>query len=818
MPKMVPLKLYRDRSLGFPDLLNWGSVIEDGVILNKDGSLLAGWLYRGKDLETVSVAERNRVSGVVSAALTRLGSGWMLHQDVIREPACSYPSVESNDFPDDVSSLIDEERRSQFESEGAHYESFYRLTLSFQPPLLLQSKLSNLFFDDPENSLKLSSSVIGDQLLREFQKTLNDIEDRLSGVLTLIRMKGHSFTDEWGNEYVRDDLLQYLSSLISGRQHPINLPLVPMYLDAVIGRQEFWPGIIPRLGDRLIQVVAIDGFPMESFPGMLAVLDELPMRYRWSNRFIFLDMVEAQTHLRALRRKWQQKVRGFVDQLLHSTNPKGPINQDALRMVSEADVALAEVSSGQISYGYFTSVVILESEDREILAQCARQVRRVVNNIGFNARIETVNTVEAFIGSLPGHGYENVRRPLMHTLNVADLLQTSSIWAGVEYAPCPFYPPKSPPLMHASTRGSTPFRFNLHVGDLGHTLVFGPTGSGKSTLLALIAAQFRRYPNASVFAFDKGASLEPLTRAVGGQHFNLAGDSEESDLCFAPLMQIDRPGEMGWAEDWLITLLTLQKVSVKPVHRNELHRALLVLSESGASRTLNNLQTSVQDREIKQALATYTVSGSHGQLLDADKDELSIGSWACFEIEELMNRREDIQLPVLLYLFHVIECRLTGQPALLILDEAWLMLGNPVFREKIREWLKVLRKANCAVVMATQSLSDAANSGILDVLAESCPTKLFLANVDASRDENQTLYRSLGCNETEIRLIASMAPKRQYFVASSEGRRCVDFNIGPLALSFIGASGKEDLTRVRALHAEHGAKWPFVWLEERRVL
>ena len=120
-------------------------------------------------------------------------------------------------------------------------------------------------------------------------------------------------------------------------------------------------------------------------------------------------------------------------------------------------------------------------------------------------------------------------------------------------------------------------------------------------------------------------------------------------------------------------------------------------------------------------------------------------------------------------------------------------------------------------MLATQSLSDAANSGILDVLAESCPTKLFLANVEASRDENQTLYRSLGCNETEIRLIAAMQPKRQYFVASNDGRRCIDFNLGQVALAFTGASSKEDLAQVRALHAQHGAQWPFVWLKERGV-
>ena len=136
---------------------------------------------------------------------------------------------------------------------------------------------------------------------------------------------------------------------------------------------------------------------------------------------------------------------------------------------------------------------------------------------------------------------------MLHTLHLADLLPLSSVWAGRENAPCPFYPDNSPPLLYAATDGSMPFRLNLHVGDLGHTLMFGPTGAGESTALALLATQFRRYPDATVFAFDKGRSLQPLTLAVGGQHFNVAGD-EHTEWCFAPLALLDAPGELGWAE------------------------------------------------------------------------------------------------------------------------------------------------------------------------------------------------------------------------------------------------------------------------------
>ena len=138
---------------------------------------------------------------------------------------------------------------------------------------------------------------------------------------------------------------------------------------------------------------------------------------------------------------------------------------------------------------------------------------------------------EAFLGSQPGNRYANIREPLINTRSLADLIPLNTVWAGSAVCPCPFYPAGSPPLMQVAS-GSTPFRLNLHSDDVGHTLIFGPTGSGKSTLLALIAAQFRRYQGAQVFAFDKGRSMLPLTLAIGGDHYDVgAGEG----LTFCPL-------------------------------------------------------------------------------------------------------------------------------------------------------------------------------------------------------------------------------------------------------------------------------------------
>ena len=252
-------------------------------------------------------------------------------------------------------------------------------------------------------------------------------------------------------------------------------------------------------------------------------------------RFIYLDPIEAVVMLKGYRRKWAQKVLGFAEQIFKSG--KGQIDQDAFEMVQETDSAVAEASSALVGYGYYTSALVIFDEDRDRLEENLRDVRREIQNLGFSARVESVNAMEAWLGAIPGHGVQNVRRPVLHTMGLADMLPMSSIWAGLDHNPCPFHPPGSPPLLYAATGGSTPFRLNLHVGDLGHTLIFGPTGSGKSTLLAFIAAQFRRYPNATVFSFDKGMSLYPLAKAMGAAHFAIAGENQE--LSFCPLGGIE---------------------------------------------------------------------------------------------------------------------------------------------------------------------------------------------------------------------------------------------------------------------------------------
>jgi type IV secretory pathway VirB4 component len=280
------------------------------------------------------------------------------------------------------------------------------------------------------------------------------------------------------------------------------------------------------------------------------------------------------------------------------------------------------------------------------------------------------------------------------------------------------------------------------------------------------------------------------------------------------LQFLETKGDRAWAMEWIDTILALNGLMTTPSQRNEIGNAIMSMHASGA-RTLSEFSVTIQDTVIRDTIRQYTVDGAMGHLLDAEADGLLLSDFTAFEIEELMNLGEKFALPVLLYLFRRIERSFHGQPAAIILDEAWLMLGHPVFRAKIREWLKVLRKANCLVLMATQSLSDAANSGILDVIVESTATKIFLPNIYARDEDTAALYRRMGLNARQIEILATAVPKRQYYYVSESGRRLYDLALGPLALSFVGASDKESVVAIKSLETKFGDQWVHEWLSDR---
>jgi type IV secretion system protein TrbE len=172
-------------------------------------------------------------------------------------------------------------------------------------------------------------------------------------------------------------------------------------------------------------------------------------------------------------------------------------------------------------------------------------------------------------------------------------------------------------------------------------------------------------------------------------------------------------------------------------------------------------------------------------------------------MDELMNL-SGLIAPVLTYMFHALESRFGGRPTLLVIDEAWVFLDDPLFSQRIREWLKTLRKLNVAVVFATQSLTDIAASKIASAISESCPTRIFLPNPRAAEPSQSEIYSRFGLNETQIHLISTAFPRREYYLQSRVGNRLFELSLGPIALALAASSTPDDQRLINVVMAESG--------------
>lgn len=778
---MFSLREYRHKPNRLADYLPWALLVAPGVVQCKDGGFLQVVRYRGPDLDSATENELVATAARLNNLLRRPGSGWSLFAEARPVPKRDYPAAE---WPDPVTFLIDEERRSLF-ADGEYFESEYYLSFFYLPPTQRQTRLQQLFTEGG----RPRGDENDDFHLNKFQSEVRRMVDLLGGLFPEAAMLSD------------DELLTYLHSTISTRHHPIRTPEIPMYLDAVLVDMPLSGGLEPRLGRAHLRTIGVLGFPGTSLPGMLDGLNRLQIEYRWVTRFLPMDKNEALKELNRYRRQWWAKRKGplAVAKEAATNDASGLGDSDAVNKAEDADAALQELADDMVSYGYFTATIVLWDEDAQALDQKIRAVQQTIDSLGFATITETLNAVEAWLGTIPGHVYANVRRPILNSLNLAHLMPISAVWNG----PHSNEHLDGPPLFYGVTGGGSPFRFVNHVGDVGHTLVIGPTGSGKSVQLALIQAQFRRYAHSQIYTFDKGGSALALTAGVGGEYYDLGGE-DHSRLAFQPLAHIDDAGERAWAHEWILDVLRQEHVQITPAHKTELWASLNSLASAPREqRTLTGLVHLLQTGELRDALRGYTIEGPHGALLDSAGDSLHYGPWQCFEMEHLMQTPAAVQ-PVLSYLFHRLEARFDGRPTLLLLDEAWVFLDSPVFAPRIRAWLKVLRKSNVSVVFATQSLADVDESPITAAITESCPTRVFLPNPEAKQERSAQLYRKFGLNEREIDIIATMVPKRQYYYTSPIGNRVYELALGPIGLAYCAAAGKENQRLIHALLEEHG--------------
>lgn len=425
---------------GLADLLNYAHFVDEGIILNKDGAFLQAFQFRGPDIHSATSAELDALTLRFNRLLTVLDDGWMIHIDTIRIPSLIYSS--SGFFPNSVAALIDEERRQHYETAGEHYENCQFLTLVWKFPLSLVNKTQHWFVEGLETDNVQTSLTT---LLNQFKEIIERCLGLIRSELILTKLNNAEF-------------LSFLNACLAGELAPLTPPPDGCYLDILLGNKPLIGGYIPRIDDKHIYALSITGYlNAETTPGLLEEMSAYPLTYRWSNRFIPLSEQTAERELKRYQKNWNNKIKGFggIIKEAISGKPSVKTNLDAMQMSQEVTTAITINSNQSVRFGYWTSVIILIHADISLLNQAKKSLREYLEKNGFSCQAEDLNALDAWLGTIPGHGSCNARRLFLHSLNLAHILPLHSLWSGAR---------SGDPVFYAATTGKTPFRFHMDVG------------------------------------------------------------------------------------------------------------------------------------------------------------------------------------------------------------------------------------------------------------------------------------------------------------------------------------------------------------------
>ena len=548
------------------------------------------------------------------------------------------------------------------------------------------------------------------------------------------------------------------------------------------------------LGDSLCRVMEHAGYDV------LADLESLPFCFRWVTRWIPRNNYESQAIAKKMLNEYKSATKGWKTTLYEQTSGK---ESDAVEAQAVTDTEEMKIVSEALTHGEtigeMTSVLVLMTPKAEQIKDMVSMVKRVITSSGFDIIEENASSnFPAWLSAIPGDSSSNRRKPFVTASNISHIVPFTNLYHGgftnfFLKSICGVGWP------HAIGRLRTNELYYLNLNgpkdDVGHTFMVGATGGGKSILLAFLGTQWMRYPGSRVILFDKDLSFGNICRRTGGAVY-IPG-AEDSKLSFMPLSRMKtKPSQ---AVGWLETVIMANGVQVTP----EMSAELMAICQEwdNAAPTLERFINRLRGRGTQAAdlclpsLQRLQENEDIARLFGGEKDEFNKDSFrrkTLIEMGQLMNMGDIAVLPALQFLFDRMDelFDYDPKPTLLILDEAWKFLSHPVFRAKIKEWLKTLRKKHVFVIMAIQNINDIDDA---EEFLTSCHTKIFLPNSavkETGSEKIRELYLKMGVSETEIDIIGNAIRKAEYYIKQDEGGALVNFNLDSWQLERIARDGR----------------------------
>ncbi len=584
--------------------------------------------------------------------------------------------------------------------------------------------------------------------------------------------------------------LELLSAIYNGEHRPVLLPREDQDLGQHIpySRVSFGLDAIEVRGPghhAFETVLSIKEYPDSTRPGLLDGLLRVPHELVITESFAPIERQTARERIDLSLRRLKSADEGAAT--------------ERAEMLAARDA----VGAGQLSFGDHHLSVLVRESSLEAVEDATASVAAALADMGAIAVREDVNLEPAFWGQFPGNENYVVRRALISSANAAGLISLHGFHMG--RAKNNHW---GDAISVLETTGGTPYFFNFHEGDLGNFTIIGPSGSGKTVVLNFLAAQAQKFEPRTIL-FDKDRGSEIFLRGLGGRYEKL---SRGTPTGFNPLLLPDTPVNRAFLRDWLGCLLEPEGPDEEMTVANAVDEIFSHNPELRRLRFLRDLLAGgrrPRAGDLPSRLNPWILGGEHSWLFDNSEDRLDFDTHALgFDITELLEDRR-VRTAVLMYLFHRIEDRLDGRPTMILIDEAWKALDDPMFSNRIRNWMKTLRKRNAIVGFATQSAADALDSSIATAIVEQTATAIFMPN-NKAREEDYC--KGFGLSSQELEFIRSLPAHSRCFLVRQSNRSVVvklDLGSAPELLTVL--SGRESTVRrldsIRSSVGDDPAHW-----------
>jgi type IV secretion/conjugal transfer VirB4 family ATPase len=530
------------------------------------------------------------------------------------------------------------------------------------------------------------------------------------------------------------------------------------------------------MDDYFVKVLTLKEPSAQSFPLLLEGLLEVQANFHVVTEWKKEEAGKIRRTIQAKRRHFHNTKRSFFSQVnLNDTSPPDMLLDDSKEsQVRELGEGLKEIELHGNYFGQFSLTVVLYDLDLAALDRACAEFYKVFSVHDAELYEERYNLLNAFLAAVPGNHVFNLRYLYLLNTNYADYSFLFTLNTGH---------PRNAHLRQEylavlETCHNTPYFLNLHYQDVAHSLVLGRTGAGKSFLLNFLITNLQKY-RPHTFIFDLGGSFESLTKLFSGSYVNVGIESQKFSI--NPFSLAPTKENLDFLTLFVKVLLQgPSPIELAPAIERELyHQIENLYAVAPPLRTLGVLSNTLP-HELSERLSKWVRGGQFGVLFDNSEDTISFSTFQCFDFQK-MSQYPDILEPLLFYILHrasavICDKEISHVFKAFFIDEAWIFLKNPSIQKYVVEALKTWRKHNAAMVLSTQSLDELRRSELLDVILETCVTKIFLANPDMDRGLYQQHFH---LKEREVELISSLVPKQQFLIKTPELAKVVNLSVDP---------------------------------------